>query len=45
MFNVEYVNTLWGGIKNPEQGIIGITITFLGFLFVFIYYKQHEKEK
>ena len=33
MFSVEYVNTLWGGIKNPEQGLIGITITFLGFLF------------
>lgn len=39
-FEVEYLNKLWAGDKNPEEGIIAILITAAGFLLVLLWRKK-----
>jgi membrane protease YdiL (CAAX protease family) len=40
LFEVEYVNKIWAGYKNPEEGIIAISITAAGLLIVLLCRKK-----
>ncbi|MBN1183657.1 MAG: CPBP family intramembrane metalloprotease [Bacteroidales bacterium] len=33
-FRIEYYNTIMAGLKNPEQGLVAISITFIALLYV-----------
>ena len=36
LFEFEFVNKFWAGHKNPEEGVIAITITAVGFLTILL---------
>ena len=40
LFEVEYLNKLWAGDKNPEEGIIAITVTAAGLLIILLFRKK-----